>query len=206
MLGNAPFEENFGFARAATLGFPHSAFPRGKLSRLSARQLKPPARATPKRNFAAQTPGFYLRLKPASFWGLFSLSFVHTGGVSFAALRDKPNANPCTPSLPSPPRGNKHGKRSVTFFFARYENATTKNGTSRSAPFGLRRLEVARSAHSHCAIPPHPCLGSLRGTNTSPRSTARKPRGPCPCSTNEHVRARAPHHDTSTWRLRAPRG
>ena len=48
-------------------------------------------------------------------------------------------------------------------------------------------------------------LGSLRGTNT-PRSTARNTRGACPCSTNEHVRARAPHHDTSTWRLRAPRG
>ena len=48
-------------------------------------------------------------------------------------------------------------------------------------------------------------LSSHRGTNT-PRSTERKPKGACPGRYNEHVRARAPHHDTSTWRLRAPKG
>ena len=49
-----------------------------------------------------------------------------------------------------------HGTRSVTFF-AGYGYVTTQDGTSRSESFGLRRLEVVRSAHSHCSIPSHPC-------------------------------------------------
>ena len=49
-------------------------------------------------------------------------------------------------------------------FFAGYGYATTQDGTSsRSESLSLRRLEVVRSAHSHCSIPYHPCraLGYL---------------------------------------------
>ena len=45
----------------------------------------------------------------------------------------------------------------VRYFSAGYGYATTQDGTSRSESHGLRRLEVVRSAHSHCAIPSHPC-------------------------------------------------
>ena len=55
---------------------------------------------------------------------------------------------------PAPRLAPSHGTR-FEIFFGGYGYVTTQDGTSRSEL--LRRLEVVRSAHSHCSIPSYPC-------------------------------------------------
>ena len=56
-----------------------------------------------------------------------------------------------------------HGTRPVVFFGGYGYVTTQQDGTPRSEPLDLHRLEIERSAHGHCSAPSHPfrALGLL---------------------------------------------